>query len=524
MSERYRTIQYEITDEPEFMNEIFDITPELSRQMESIYYQAQKGGKEVIQRMIHLVEKYPHVPQLKNYLSAAYMNSGNTKKAREVNHWILKEHPDYLFGKMNLGYEYYAAKQYDKIPEVMGNLMEIQDLYPDRDCFHISEVTGFYKLAIMYFCAIGNLPAAESRYEIMLKLAPDHKDTEEVLPYLMRVRLEAAKKRMMEEEKTRIRVKIKPYNRKLRKEIKPEFTHKEINWLYENDLRIDKEKLQTILSLPYESLVSDLKLALKDAIHRFEYFRDMADKLEKWPDTLLSFPVHAVYLLGELKAEEALSDFLESLRQEEEFIEFWYGDFTTSCFWEPLYYIGNRQLDIMKQFVLSPGVYTYAKSAVATSVQQIFFHQPERKSEVIHWYRDVFRFMAGATLKDNVIDSDFVGLAVWDVLEIREPSLLPAMKELFDLGYVSTGICGEFDEIERDIKTPVSFNDKKKLLNIYDRFNEVVTTRAGYNEEEEDLTDKMEELYHAPIKIGRNDPCPCGSGKKFKKCCIEKYQ
>jgi len=20
-------------------------------------------------------------------------------------------------------------------------------------------------------------------------------------------------------------------------------------------------------------------------------------------------------------------------------------------------------------------------------------------------------------------------------------------------------------------------------------------------------------------KVGRNDPCPCGSGKKFKKCC-----
>jgi uncharacterized protein len=23
----------------------------------------------------------------------------------------------------------------------------------------------------------------------------------------------------------------------------------------------------------------------------------------------------------------------------------------------------------------------------------------------------------------------------------------------------------------------------------------------------------------AAPKIGRNDPCPCGSGKKFKKCC-----
>jgi preprotein translocase subunit SecA len=23
----------------------------------------------------------------------------------------------------------------------------------------------------------------------------------------------------------------------------------------------------------------------------------------------------------------------------------------------------------------------------------------------------------------------------------------------------------------------------------------------------------------APVKAGRNDPCPCGSGKKFKSCC-----
>lgn len=23
-------------------------------------------------------------------------------------------------------------------------------------------------------------------------------------------------------------------------------------------------------------------------------------------------------------------------------------------------------------------------------------------------------------------------------------------------------------------------------------------------------------------KIGRNDPCPCGSGKKYKQCCLDK--
>ena len=26
---------------------------------------------------------------------------------------------------------------------------------------------------------------------------------------------------------------------------------------------------------------------------------------------------------------------------------------------------------------------------------------------------------------------------------------------------------------------------------------------------------------HAAPKVGRNDPCPCGSGKKYKKCCLQ---
>ena len=31
--------------------------------------------------------------------------------------------------------------------------------------------------------------------------------------------------------------------------------------------------------------------------------------------------------------------------------------------------------------------------------------------------------------------------------------------------------------------------------------------------------DEPEGTHHA--KIARNDPCPCGSGKKYKKCCEE---
>ena len=30
------------------------------------------------------------------------------------------------------------------------------------------------------------------------------------------------------------------------------------------------------------------------------------------------------------------------------------------------------------------------------------------------------------------------------------------------------------------------------------------------------------QLARRPPKVGRNESCPCGSGKKFKKCCLEK--
>lgn len=32
-------------------------------------------------------------------------------------------------------------------------------------------------------------------------------------------------------------------------------------------------------------------------------------------------------------------------------------------------------------------------------------------------------------------------------------------------------------------------------------------------------SDSITVAYESP-KIGRNEPCPCGSGKKYKKCCM----
>ena len=33
---------------------------------------------------------------------------------------------------------------------------------------------------------------------------------------------------------------------------------------------------------------------------------------------------------------------------------------------------------------------------------------------------------------------------------------------------------------------------------------------------------KSEPIRNRGAKVGRNDPCPCGSGKKYKVCCMRK--
>ena len=49
---------------------------------------------------------------------------------------------------------------------------------------------------------------------------------------------------------------------------------------------------------------------------------------------------------------------------------------------------------------------------------------------------------------------------------------------------------------------------------------------AGMSEQQQAAIDgtqadqKLEPIRNRERKVGRNDPCPCGSGKKYKNCCM----
>ena len=61
--------------------------------------------------------------------------------------------------------------------------------------------------------------------------------------------------------------------------------------------------------------------------------------------------------------------------------------------------------------------------------------------------------------------------------------------------------------------------ERKRFLGKLDREKSRKSQLPG--EDEAPLPDPVEPI-HASAEPGRNDPCPCGSGKKFKKCCALK--
>lgn len=130
-----------------------------------------------------------------------------------------------------------------------------------------------------------------------------------------------------------------------------------------------------------------------------------------------------------------------------------------------------------------------------------------------------------------------------EILKTPEQAVKGSVKELaekFDVDLMTmTGFldgindslkeANPIEEMEED--TPVNLDYDKELL-----YKNMVAAEADWLYELEEWNDifdqdKQKELYREQKssttiikgdKVYPNDPCPCGSGKKYKKCCAKK--
>ncbi|MFC5284696.1 DUF1186 domain-containing protein [Pedobacter alpinus] len=505
-----------ITEDSQFSNDKYGITPELSTILQDLFFEinVNKVKSFTTKKIIKLIEQYPKCPQLKNYLAVAYQSRGERDKLNEINQQILIDHPDYLFGLFGLVTKQINENKFDEALTTLGSTLLLKDLYPDRDLFHLAEVLGYFKLVIMYYAGLGKLAEAEEVLQQMKEINKEHIDVEEAEGLLYDLRMKTSLNYLtnLNSKKKKRGINILENIPQITKP--PKFNHTEINYLYANDITIEQELIHEILALPKQTLIEDLESLLKDAEFRFGHFYSLKD------NKFLDFPLHAIFLLMELKSESSLPKILNFLKGDEEFLDFWLGDHITETLWQCLYKLAFNNTKALAAVLIDDNYYTFIKSTVSEALCQMALHNQHKQDEISDIYCATLNYYNASNFDEELIDKNYLGMLIGDVIDTNQKQLLPIIKELYEKDFVDTMVNGDFNYLKKAFDNLNVNYHKMDINNIFEIY-ENTTYNLGSNYYENEFQDwgSLEPIKADP-KIGRNEPCPCGSGKKYKKCCI----
>ena len=114
------------------------------------------------------------------------------------------------------------------------------------------------------------------------------------------------------------------------------------------------------------------------------------------------------------------------------------------------------------------------------------------------------------------------------VKELAEKYDIPIMKMVGFLDGINDSLktTNPIEEMEEDTVVSLDFDNEKLYKNMVDAKADWLYELPAWDKIFD--ADKKKELYREAKKmntivkgpkVGRNDPCPCGSGKKYKFCC-----
>ncbi|MBQ2644060.1 SEC-C domain-containing protein [bacterium] len=111
----------------------------------------------------------------------------------------------------------------------------------------------------------------------------------------------------------------------------------------------------------------------------------------------------------------------------------------------------------------------------------------------------------------NFLNNDKIPNVVIKFVAEKYPLFLDRINEIMQTSYTLDELIRryKYKNYNKPIISPASILYSSKV------FSQIMVKEV--RKEERKLEPQIE-------KVGRNDPCPCGSGKKYKKCCMLKQE
>lgn len=215
-------------------------------------------------------------------------------------------------------------------------------------------------------------------------------------------------------------------------------------------------------------------------------------------------PYHVIHILPLLKTKEALELLLETTRDELDLLDGWITESIPTL----LGAFGEIAIERLEELVLDEKLDLYIRGSIATALNVIAHQHSDKKEEITAFL---------SKLLDDTNDPTFAAFLIDELLSFKDPKFLPQVRKAFEDGRIDTEVISG-DDVGWVFNLPEKeqsyFKFMESPLEHFSSENISYLRKISYPEKETPAK-------KTKGKVGRNDPCPCGSGKKYKKCCMK---
>lgn len=299
----------------------------------------------------------------------------------------------------------------------------------------------------------------------------------------------------------------------------------------------DFEFTEEILDIWRDGIRENLEL---DLLRILSFGLDNREKLfaavdaGSLPAKTLDFVPRVLFLMAELGMSDYVIGLIFSLQKAAGFERFVEADLG-GAFWQVFYLLGRKDPVVIASFCYWD-VNERVRADAVDALGQLAMHEPG-------WRDQVVQMMEG--LVEKLLDSDsneslVMTHVVMVLRDLRAESSLPLIQQADEAGLCIHAICGSIAEVEKRMKSSLLEFTKREVLDILSLYeakkvagtfgtlaaeenSSILNIRSGKpmnlkkpaKKRTGTIRPKTRSKYG---KVGRNDPCPCGSGKKYKKC------
>ena len=199
-------------------------------------------------------------------------------------------------------------------------------------------------------------------------------------------------------------------------------------------------------------------------------------------------PVHAWRILGQLQAEEAIEPLIELFHELED--DDWVDDELPIVFGK----IGVKAVPALTKYLNDTAHNCQAHTRAVNSLEKIASANPSVRNECVS-------ILTQKLKRVTKNDPDLNGFIICYLLDLKAVESIKTIREAYKRKCVEIHIPGDIEAVKYELgfrESPPEY--LKEFLQLMSE-----STNGKYKR-----------------RVEKNDPCPCGSGKKFEQCCLNK--